>query len=215
MSENMQQTLFERQSDQPTPQVGVQLDRLVIPDKFPVIVIDPPWEYPEGWPAWNNNGERKGLEYPTMTVDAIKAMPIYRLLKHEGYVFLWTTDRFLEDAFSVLRAWRCVPRQTVVWCKKPRGLGPGGMFATTTEFVLIGQRIGPNSHARGKRTTGKRFDSSWFEWQRGRHSEKPEEFQDIVEQVTEGPYLEMFARRKRPGWFVWGNEVNSDLRLEV
>lgn len=181
--------------------------------KFSVIVCDPPWEYPEGWPAWNDTGERKALEYPTMTVEEIKALPVYRLLKHEGYIFLWTTDRFLEEAFAVLRAWRCVPRQTLVWCKKPHGIGPGGMFATTIEFVLIAQRIGPNSHARGKRTTGKRFDSSWFEWPRGRHSEKPEEFQDIVEQVTEGPYLEMFARRKRPGWSSWGNEIENDIEI--
>lgn len=56
-----------------------------------------------------------------------------------------------------------------------------------------------------------RADSRWYEWPRGKHSKKPEAFQDIVEQVSPGPYLELFARRKRPGWAVWGNEVESDI----
>ena len=85
------------------------------------------------------------------------------------------------------------------------------MFATTTEFVIVGQRIGENSHARGTRTNGERVDTSWFAWPRYRHSEKPEAFQDMVEQVCPGPYLELFARRKRLGWHAWGNEVPSDI----
>lgn len=180
--------------------------------KYKTIVIDPPWDYPEGWPAWNNNGKRKPLDYSSMTIDAITALPIFDLIEHEGYIFLWITNRHLEQGFSIIRDWRCVPRQTLTWCKKPIGQGPGGMFATTTEFVIIGQRIGPNSHARGKRTIG-RVNTSWFEWPRGKHSQKPEAFIDIVEQVCPPPYLEMFARRHRLGWHVWGNEVNSNIAI--
>ena len=182
--------------------------------KYRTIVIDPPWEYPEGFPAWNDNGERKPLDYPTMTLERIAALPIYDLLEHEGYIFLWVTNRYLEQGFKVLRAWRCVPRQTLTWCKPAQGSGLGGMFATTTEFVIVGQRIGENSHARGKRTQGK-INTSWFEWKRGEHSQKPEAFQDLVEQVAPPPYLEMFARRHRLGWHVWGNEVNSDVEIPV
>ena len=56
-----------------------------------------------------------------------------------------------------------------------------------------------------------RADSRWHLWPRGKHSAKPEAFQDIVEQVSPGPYLELFARRKRMGWSAWGNEVQSDI----
>lgn len=176
--------------------------------KYKAIVIDPPWEYPHGWPAWNSNGKRKGLEYPTMTIEEIKALPVYSLVEHEYYIFLWTTNRYLETAFEVVRHWRCVPRQVITWCKPPRGKGPGGLFANTTEFVVSAQRIGPNSHGRIK-VAKDRIDSTWFEWPRGRHSEKPEAFQDLIEGVLPGPYLEMFARRYRLGWNVWGNEVDG------
>lgn len=58
-------------------------------------------------------------------------------------------------------------------------------------------------------------DSTWFTWARGRHSEKPEAFFDLVEQISPSPYLELFARRRRLGWSVWGNEVASDVDLEA
>jgi len=60
---------------------------------------------------------------------------------------------------------------------------------------------------------GKRGESRWFEAKRGKHSAKPEVFQDIVEDVSPGPYLELFARRQRPGWDVWGNEVECTAEL--
>lgn len=36
----------------------------------------------------------------------------------------------------------------------------------------------------------------------------------MVEKVSPSPYLEMFARKKREGWDVWGNEVESDIELK-
>jgi N6-adenosine-specific RNA methylase IME4 len=49
-------------------------------------------------------------------------------------------------------------------------------------------------------------NTTWFQWPRGAHSAKPEAFLDLVEQVSPGPYLEMFARRARFGWDYWGDE---------
>jgi len=34
-----------------------------------------------------------------------------------------------------------------------------------------------------------------------------------VEAVSPGPYLEMFARRKRHGWHAWGNEITPDVEI--
>ncbi len=58
-----------------------------------------------------------------------------------------------------------------------------------------------------------RTDGRWFQWPRGRHSQKPEAFQDLVETVSPGPYLEMFARRQRLGWDTWGNEALNHVEL--
>ena len=49
-------------------------------------------------------------------------------------------------------------------------------------------------------------ETRWWVWPRGKHSEKPEAFLDVVESVSPGPYLEMFARRNRLGWDTWGNQ---------
>jgi N6-adenosine-specific RNA methylase IME4 len=173
--------------------------------RYRTIVADPPWPYDEGWPGWAlSREERRALPYPSMTLEEIAALPVGRIAEPEGYLFLWATSRYLEDAYQVARAWTFTPRQVLTWCKEPMGEGPGGMFATTTEFVLIAQR-----------TLGKRIPSSWFQWKRGAHSQKPEHLQDLIEQVCPGPYLEMFARRRRLGWDVWGNEVASSVDLEA
>jgi N6-adenosine-specific RNA methylase IME4 len=139
-----------------------------------------------------------------MTEDEISDLRVSDLAKPEGYLFLWTTSRYLESAFGICREWAFTPRQVLTWCKPAAGQGPGGMFATTTEFVIVGQRIGPASHARGKRTNGERVETSWFEWPRGAHSVKPPAFYDLVERVSPGPYVELFARQPRLGWDSWG-----------
>jgi N6-adenosine-specific RNA methylase IME4 len=60
-----------------------------------------------------------------------------------------------------------------------------------------------------------RMTGSWFTWPRGAHSAKPEAFIDMVEQVSPPPYIELFARRHRLGWDVWGNEVTSSIELGI
>ena len=79
----------------------------------------------------------------------------------------------------------------LVWCKPTGGL-VGGTFYANVEFVIYGRRGGPE-------TIGT-VNSRWFQWPRGRHSEKPDAFYDLVERVCPGPYAELFARRARFGW---------------
>ncbi len=176
--------------------------------RYRTIVVDPPWPYVEGWPGWGKSRkERLALPYPSMTLEEIKGLPVAQLIEPEGYLFLWATNRYLEEAFSVARTWTFRPRQVLTWCKPEQGEGaPGGMFATTTEFIVIAQRIGPRSNAHGKRTNSLRVGRSWFKWTKSQHSQKPDAFLDLVEQVSPGPYLEMFARRARFGWDYHGNE---------
>lgn len=60
-----------------------------------------------------------------------------------------------------------------------------------------------------------RAPGRWFQWKRGAHSAKPEAFIDMVEQVSPPPYVELFARRHRLGWDVWGNESANTATLEA
>lgn len=140
-----------------------------------------------------------------MTLDEIAALPIASLADDNAHLYLWTTNAFLERTYDVARAWGFRPSQLLTWAKAPRGLGMGGAFTNTTEFVLFARR--------GSLKPLTRTDSSWWNWKRGKHSAKPDAFFDVVEAVSPGPYLELFARRKRLGWDSWGNEVESDIAL--
>ena len=175
---------------------------------FRCIVADPPWQYGKWGTPTNrpNNAETTyDLPYPAMSIAEIKALPVAKLAADDCDIYLWVTQKYLPDAFSVMQAWGFRYCQTLAWCKAPRGLGQGGLFCPTTEFLLLGRK--------GRMPQGKRrVDSTWWQVKRphNSHSTKPEFFQDMVETVSDGPRLELFARRARPGWTVWGNEVEAN-----
>ncbi len=172
---------------------------------YRTIVADPPWhydariiEYREGSPA-----NVKRLPYSTLTVDEIAALPVGDLAADAAHLYLWATSKYLRQSFGIAEAWGFRPAQPLVWCKPRKGIfGPGGQaFTTTTEFALFCRR-GVLPHA-------ERVDSTWYEWPRGAHSQKPAAFLDLVERVSPGPYVELFARAPRLGWDSWGYGYES------
>lgn len=180
--------------------------------KYKTIVIDPPWQYGK-WgkatPGHRPNSKIYDMPYNTMTIDEIKDMDIKKYADDDCELYLWTTQKYLPVAFDVLKAWGFKYCQTLIWCKKPRGTGQGGVYCPTNEFLILG-RI-------GKMPKVERIDSTWFLIKRphNSHSTKPEFFQDMIEKVSQSPRLEMFARRQREGWYVWGNEVESTLQVTL
>jgi N6-adenosine-specific RNA methylase IME4 len=179
--------------------------------KYRTIVADPPWEYGP-WPGQIgrkgnrvrpdvalNRAHKKPIGYQTMTVAEIAALPVANLAEIDAHLYLWTTNRYLPDAFGIVKAWGFRYAQLLVWCKTPMGLGPGGTFANSAEYVLFCRR-GTLGHLR-------RVESVWFNWPRtAKHSKKPEHFLDLVESVSPGPRVELFSRRHRLGWDVWGDQ---------
>lgn len=204
--------------------------------KFRTIVADPPWPMPETGkrtPAGSDKlgtHEAKGgrivdgawwgrftgktvrLPYQTMTLDEIKALQIPA--EDDAHLYLWTTGRYVlsGEACDVAKSWGFRPAQLLTWCKTPMGIGFGGAFCNTTEFVIFCRR-GTLKHLQ-------RQDSTWWKWGRPyenghiAHSSKPEAFCDMVMQVSPPPYLEIFARRNRLGWATWGNESLCHVNLE-
>ena len=173
---------------------------------YQCIVADPPWQLSSG-PDTFRTKERgnQPLPYAPMTVEAICALEVERLAAPAAHLYLWTTNRYLETAYGVARAWGFQPSTVLVWCKTPRGIGLGDTFRQTTEFVLFARR--------GSLTARRIVDRTWFEWPRGKHSVKPAAFYDLVESVTPPPYLDLFARRARPNWTVWGAEAPGELAV--
>lgn len=75
-----------------------------------------------------------------MTLEEISALPVASLAPNHAHLYLWTTNRYLRFSYGVAEAWGFKPSQTLVWCKKPRGIGPGGTFSNSTEFVIYARR---------------------------------------------------------------------------
>ena len=46
---------------------------------------------------------------------------------------------------------------------------------------------------------------------RREHSRKPDIIYNHIENLLEGPYIEMFARQTRKGWDQYGNEVTNGI----
>jgi N6-adenosine-specific RNA methylase IME4 len=141
-----------------------------------------------------------------MTVEAIAELPVHRWIHPEGaFVFLWTTNRYLPDAFDVLSAWQFRYRQLLVWTKGDASPFAGSVAPNCAEYLLVGRKG-------GARRIGT-WPSSVIAANRGEHSRKPDVFGDLIESVSPGPYLELFARRQRLGWDTWGNEALEHVAL--
>jgi N6-adenosine-specific RNA methylase IME4 len=105
------------------------------------------------------------------------------------------------------QAWGFTYSTIITWAKAPMGGGLGGAYGIATEHVLFARR--------GRLATTGRVGRNWWTWKRPyesgkpRHSAKPPEFLELVEQVSPGPYVELFARDRRPGWSSWGEELEA------
>lgn len=117
---------------------------------YRTLVVDPPWHYDERVLEYGRGESRSGaMPYSTMSVEEIAALPVFDLVdrKSLNHLYLWTTNRYLRDAYDIAYGWGFFPTQCLVWCKPPRGLSPGGLYANATEFVVFAQR-GPNTEHR-------------------------------------------------------------------
>lgn len=163
---------------------------------YRTIVADPPWHYDRTGVTFAAPAGGKfagtGLPYGSMTVDEIASIAVADAAAPDSHLYLWTTQRYLWDAKVIAQSWGFTVSKVLTWCKAPTGFSMGGAYGNASEFALFCRR--------GALPTETRIPRDWWEWPRGAHSAKPEAFLDIVEQVSPGPYLEIFARRARFGW---------------
>ena len=140
-----------------------------------------------------------------MTIKDICKLPVKDISKDNSILFMWVTDPLLEKAFEVIKAWNFVYKTVAfTWAKSNKNklgmfTGLGYWTRGNPEMCLLATKGRPK---RLHKDVAQLVIS-----QRQKHSEKPLLHKEI-ERLVEGPYLEMFARKKPfENWDYWGNEV--------
>jgi N6-adenosine-specific RNA methylase IME4 len=174
-----------------------RIDETPLPEGlFRTIVVDPPWEYEDA----TCRGAAENI-YPTLSFTEVCRLPIAERAAPECHLFLWVTNPHVDAAFDVIRRWGFTYKILLTWVKPRMGLGR--YFRGATEHILFATR--------GKLLLREQNIKNCFDAPGGAHSEKPEAFYQIVEKACFGPYLELFARRNRPGWICWGAELDGPI----
>ena len=167
--------------------------------RYSIIYADPPWDVKRG-PDWGSNGPSKPLPYATMNIDEIISMPVERISAVSAHLYLWTINKYIQDAYLVAESWGFTVSCLLTWCKPRHGIGIGGTFVQTSEHLLFCRR--------GTLKAQKRIDTTWFQCPRLAHSIKPPFFRDLIVGVSGNlPRIELFARQRVDGWDAWGNEI--------
>ena len=187
---------------------------------YGAILADPPWRY-RTWdkrtaiPRVRSSGTNvcAAVHYETMTVEELCALSVAELAADDCSLFLWVTWPNLLDGLAALTAWGFTFKTCAFcWTKAHAGqvemfrddldglLGMGYWTRANTEPCLLATRGNPkrlNADVRQAIIEPRR-----------EHSRKPPGVHARIERLVAGPYLELFARARRPGWDCYGNEVD-------
>jgi N6-adenosine-specific RNA methylase IME4 len=166
--------------------------------RYPLLLTDPPWRY-ENPPMGGGNRSIEN-HYPTMPLEDICAFPVAQIAADDALLYMWATSPKLAECFAVIEAWGFTYRTNIVWVKDKIGMGYHAR--SQHELLLIAKRgeLPP--------PLPENRESSVVYAERGRHSEKPEAFYQLIERwYPTLPKVELFAREPRDGWISWGNQL--------
>lgn len=181
--------------------------------KYKTIYADPPWQFS------NRTGkvapENKKLQrYSTMTLEEIKKLPISDITDEQAHLYLWVPTAMIQDGLDVMKAWGFTYKTTFYWEKVrkdggPDGRGVGFYFRNVIEPCLFGVKTKRKSDTYRTLKPG-RSQVNILRTQKREHSRKPDEMIQIIENCSEAPRIELFARGLREGWDMWGNQAAED-----
>lgn len=187
--------------------------------RFSTIYIDPPWKF-DVWDRDTGGGRSAEAHYPTMTNERLLALPLQPVMERDCAVFMWATWATLPFALACGTAWGLEYKTCAfLWAKTTKRtadmfvpsvaddanwhIGMGYYSRANTEPVLLFTKGSPRRKNKGVRQLLVAPIEA--------HSRKPDETYTRIERLMDTPasYLEVFARRPRPGWVSLGNEISG------
>ena len=175
--------------------------------KYGAILCDPPWAFE----AYSHKGittRSAESHYSTSTVSKLSDIPVVEMAAKDSLMCMWVVDSHLDQGIELMKAWGFAYKTIAfIWVKtKPKApdeprMGMGLWTRKESEICILGKRGKPPRKSGGVRQV--------IMEPRREHSRKPDEIYARIEKLVAGPYLEMFARQKWPGWDAWGNEVGK------
>lgn len=195
---------------------------------FRAILADPPW-------AYDNFGQAKhgaarsayGDASELMTLDELAAIPVGRWAGEDAMLFLWTTWPKLDEGLALLERWGFGYVTGFPWVKTTPSSGEircgiGFWTQSASEIVLVARTGALTRKEAAPRVRGllvgeeavfyaplAKHESA--DGETTVHSAKPLAIHEWIEKTVPGPYLELFARRRRAGWTTWGHELGTHL----
>lgn len=176
-----------------------------------LLLVDPPWPFGDKLP-----GEGRGAEkhYATMSIDEIKTMPLPPIAD-DALLLMWRVSAMVEEAYDVTRTWGFTPKSEIVWVKTTREREYQELAGLRLHFGM-GRYVRASHESCILAVRGRMADKikhhdvrSVFFAPAGVHSEKPDAIYKMAERLVDGPRVELFARRTRPGWTQYGNELGK------
>ena len=177
---------------------------MLLPNKkYGVIYADPPWSFK----TYSEKGKDRSPEkhYPVLSIADIIRLPVDRIAKDNAVLLMWVVAPLLDQAFKVIDAWGFKYKTVGFTWAKSNKTKPG--FFTGLGYWTRGN---PEMCLLATKGKPKRLSKSVPQLvidQRREHSKKPDIMYKHIENLLEGPYIELFARQKVSGWDAWGNEV--------
>jgi N6-adenosine-specific RNA methylase IME4 len=176
--------------------------------RYCFVSADPPWRFRNRSPK--GEGKNAVRHYQCMPLAEIQALPVSRLVAPDAACIMWATAPMLPQAIDTLEAWGFTYKSAGSWAKQSKtgarwAFGTGYCYRNAAEFWLLGTIGRPilRSHSIRNLIVAPIAE----------HSKKPSQMHDDIEAMYDGPYLELFARRSREGWDVWGDEAAENAPL--
>lgn len=189
-----------------------------------LLVADPPWELGDKLPG---GGRGAAKHYKTLSMFQLQRFPLPPMAD-DSLLFMWRVSAMQEEALRLVRAWKHVPKSEIVWVKMARNgnphMGMGRYVRLAHELCIIAARGKGRELVRDHALRSVLFDGEGVDWLQGtdvggglsfdavvgEHSEKPQAFYDLIDQLCpDGERGDLFARKRRPGWHGFGDELSE------